>query len=184
MESRRQPGHGDEQVGGLLGTTRVDDEAGLEADDDAGFEHDLSAPPHAIGRFVVLRRVGRGSMGEVYSAFDDELGRRVAIKLLRRQPHARETRRARMRREAQAMAQVSHPNVIQVFEVGEHGDRTFIAMEYVEGQTLERWQQRAPGRGAAPRLQAEQRARGRRRPRARDGLRARGVAAPGRLVDG
>ena len=98
--------------------------------------------PHAIGRFVVLRRIGRGSMGEVFSAYDEELARRVAIKLVV-QPEASGSRRARMRREAQAMAKVSHANVIHVFDVGEHGQSTFIAMEYVEGQTLERWERRA-----------------------------------------
>jgi len=140
MTSRDQ-GHEEEPVGDLLGARYAHTSPDSDAHSDAHprVDDDLRAP-HAIGRFVVLRRVGHGSMGEVYSAFDDELDRRVAIKLLRRQPRARESWRARMRREAQAMAKVSHPNVISVFEVGDHGDRTFIAMEYVEGQTLEHWQ--------------------------------------------
>ncbi len=100
----------------------------------------LAELPRAIGRFAVLRRVGRGGMGEVFSAYDEQLERRVAIKLLQKRPRARESRRARMLREAQAMAQVSHPNVVQVFEAGDFKGRTFIAMEYIEGQTLERWQ--------------------------------------------
>ncbi len=106
---------------------------------------ELTALPRMIGRFLVLRKLGRGGMGDVISAFDEELGRRIAIKLLKKRPRARESRRARMRREAQAMAQVSHPNVIQIFEAGEHAGRTFIAMEYVEGQTLEHWQAGTPG---------------------------------------
>jgi len=99
--------------------------------------------PRAIGRFVVLRRIGRGGMGSVFSAYDEELGRRVAIKLLRSQPRTKQARRIRMRREAQAMARVSHPNVVQVYEVGEFQSQTFIAMEFVDGQTLESWQGQA-----------------------------------------
>jgi eukaryotic-like serine/threonine-protein kinase len=132
----------DENPSGLLGATATRTRPDVDGPD--GGPDDLTAPPRTIGRFVVLRRAGRGGMGEVLSAFDEELGRRVAIKLLKKQPRARESRRARMRREAQAMAQVSHPNVIQVFEVGEHGERTFIAMEYVEGQSLEHWQRGSP----------------------------------------
>ncbi len=134
-----------ERGGGPLGLLR--DQTNPDPDvrdasvfDPPTYDDPLAAPPRSIGRFVILRRLGRGSMGEVFSAFDEALGRRVAIKLLQRQPRARESRRGRMRREAQAMAQVSHPNVVQVFEAGEHGGRMFIAMEYVEGQTLERWQ--------------------------------------------
>jgi tetratricopeptide (TPR) repeat protein/predicted Ser/Thr protein kinase len=134
----------DDPPRGLLGATPtfsrpngIDDPA---SDED---EEDVTVPPRAIGRFLVLRRVGRGGMGEVFSAFDEGLGRRVAVKLIKGQSRARASRGARMRREAQAMARVSHPNVIQVFEVGHYLERTFIAMEYVEGQTLTQWQRAA-----------------------------------------
>jgi tetratricopeptide (TPR) repeat protein/predicted Ser/Thr protein kinase len=148
MDSETGSGQRGDDPDNLRAVTRFDGELERDAGafEPASRGDGLSAPPRAIGRFVVVRRLGHGSMGEVYSAFDDELGRRVAIKLLRRRPRAHESRRARMRREAQAMAKVSHPNVIQVFEVGEHGDRTFIAMEYIDGSTLERWQQGFPGK--------------------------------------
>ncbi len=80
-------------------------------------------------------------MGVVYSAYDEELDRRVAIKLLRAELH--ETRRtrglSRMRREAQALAKLSHPNVVQVYDVGEFRNQLFLAMEYVRGRTLGEW---------------------------------------------
>jgi tRNA A-37 threonylcarbamoyl transferase component Bud32/tetratricopeptide (TPR) repeat protein len=98
----------------------------------------------ALGRFVVLGLVGRGAMGEVYGAYDPELDRKIAIKLLR--AHADSSgdtpeRRARLMREAQATAKISHPNVIVVYDAGTFGDRVFIAMEYVEGNTLRYWLQ-------------------------------------------
>ncbi len=77
-------------------------------------------------------------MGTVYAAFDEQLGRRVAIKVL----HAggRNTgEQAPLTVEARAMAQLSHPNVVQVYELGEHEGDPFIAMEYVEGRTLGAW---------------------------------------------
>jgi tetratricopeptide (TPR) repeat protein/predicted Ser/Thr protein kinase len=96
--------------------------------------------PVKIGRFTVLKRVGVGGMGVVYSALDDELGRKVAIKLLRsEQAGAGSEGRARLLREAQAMAKLSHPNVIPVFEVGTHDGDVFLAMEYVQGQTAKEW---------------------------------------------
>jgi WD40 repeat protein len=75
-------------------------------------------------------------MGVVYSGFDDELDRRVAIKVLRKvSPKATE----RMRREAQAMAKIAHPNVAGVYEVGSFEGQTYMAIEFVKGQTLREW---------------------------------------------
>jgi serine/threonine protein kinase len=103
-----------------------------------------------IGRYAVLRQLGEGGMGVVLAAYDEELDRRVALKLLRdRSAHAEH--RIRILREAQAMARVSHPNVVQVYEVGEFGQpdkgdsHIFIAMEFIDGATLHDWQQQ-PGR--------------------------------------
>jgi tetratricopeptide (TPR) repeat protein len=101
-----------------------------------------------IGRYIVLHRLGAGGMGVVYVAFDPELDRKVAIKLLRTDlSHAGDEARQRLLREAQALARVSHPNVIAVHDVGTYaapdGERVFLAMEYVEGQTLRKW---LPGR--------------------------------------
>ena len=95
--------------------------------------------PAAIGPFVVLRKLGEGAMGIVYAGFDVGLDRKVALKLIRRQLLDNGEVRTRMVREAQAMARLSHPNVVQVYQVGEHEDEIYVAMEYVEGQTLTSW---------------------------------------------
>jgi serine/threonine protein kinase len=87
-----------------------------------------------------MRRIGSGGMGIVYEALDSELGRRVAIKMLRPEVgRVDSTARTRMLREAQAMARLNHPNVVSVYDVGTFDDHTFIAMEYVEGRTLAAW---------------------------------------------
>ena len=91
-----------------------------------------------LGRYEVERLIGAGGMGVLYLARDTKLDRRVAVKLMR--PHfADEVGRARLLREAQAMAQLSHPNVVNVFDLGEVDERVFVAMEYVEGGTLRDW---------------------------------------------
>src|SRR5476651_2390044 len=83
-----------------------------------------------IGRYVVLALVGRGGMGEVYAAYDPELDRKVALKLLHEGGLAGETEsRARLLREAKAIAKLSHPNVVVVHDAGTIDDRVFIAME-------------------------------------------------------
>ncbi|MGQ0508938.1 MAG: protein kinase domain-containing protein [Myxococcaceae bacterium] len=96
----------------------------------------------SIGRYVLLRRLGEGGMGVVYAAYDPELDRKVAIKLLRDDildPARAEAHRGRLLREAQALARLSHPNVIVVHDVGTYGTQVFMAMEFVEGQTLGDW---------------------------------------------
>jgi tetratricopeptide (TPR) repeat protein/predicted Ser/Thr protein kinase len=95
-----------------------------------------------IGRFPVLKRLGEGGMGIVYAAYDPELDRKIAIKLIRAEvgeEAAGEEARARLLREAQALAKLSHPNVIQIYEVGVHREQVYIAMEFVDGETLDEW---------------------------------------------
>ncbi len=105
-----------------------------------------AAEPVKIGRFTVLRRLGAGGMGVVYSAYDEQLDRKVAIKLLHgdQQDTARHTR---LLREAQALARLSHPNVVHVYEVGTFRDQVFVAMEFVLGKTLARYLQEEPRDG-------------------------------------
>lgn len=99
-----------------------------------------------IGRFVVFEWLGAGGMGVVYGAFDPELERRVAIKVLRPDNAAANADdvRERLLREAKALARVSHPNVIAIYDVGARGDELFIAMEYVRGQTIAAWLRAGP----------------------------------------
>jgi tetratricopeptide (TPR) repeat protein len=100
-----------------------------------------------LGRYLILERVGQGGMGVVYAAWDPDLGRRVAIKLLRTdKTHAegRTVGQARLLREAQAMARVTHPNVISVYDVSTLGDSVFVAMEFVDGGTLKKWVKEQP----------------------------------------
>ena len=95
-----------------------------------------------VGRYLALGVLGRGGLGIVYSAYDPQLDRKVALKLVR--PERRGADAAlklddRMLREAQAMAKVSHPNVVAIYDVGVHGADVFIAMELIDGRTLNRW---------------------------------------------
>jgi serine/threonine protein kinase/tetratricopeptide (TPR) repeat protein len=96
----------------------------------------------SIGRYIILGVLGRGGMGEVYAAYDPELNRKIAIKLLRaRADAATASGRTRLLREAQAIARLSHPNVVVVYDVGTFQDTVFIAMEFLEGHTLGYWLQ-------------------------------------------
>nr|WP_255216401.1 tetratricopeptide repeat protein [Pseudenhygromyxa sp. WMMC2535] len=93
-----------------------------------------------IGRYVILDKLGSGAMGVVYSAYDPELDRKLALKLLHPgTDRSTEATRRRLRREAQALARVSHPNVVGVHDVGTHRGRVFVAMEFVAGHTLRAW---------------------------------------------
>jgi eukaryotic-like serine/threonine-protein kinase len=98
-----------------------------------------------LGRYVVLELLGVGGMGEVFAAYDPELDRKIAVKLLRSGGGGHKGAAAeRLIREAKAMARVSHRNVITVHDVGTHEGRVFVAMEYLDGGTLADWMQRGP----------------------------------------
>ena len=96
-------------------------------------------PGSRVGRYVIERVLGEGGMGAVYLAHDPELNRRVAIKLLHASMSSNPEHKARFLREAQAMARVSHPNVVAVHDIVNLDDQLVVAMEYVEGSTLREW---------------------------------------------
>ena len=100
---------------------------------------------HRLGRYLLIELLGRGGMGAVYSAYDPELDRRIAIKVLPlgSDGEGQGEARSRLLREAQAMAQLAHPNVVPVYDVGAVGDVLFFAMERVDGGTLRSWMARA-----------------------------------------
>jgi eukaryotic-like serine/threonine-protein kinase len=116
---------------------------------DATVEETVTAAPAAprpgllprgtvVGRYVVIAPVGAGGMGVVYRAFDPELDRHVALKLIRSRDGS-DNARASLLREAQALAKLSHPNVVAVHDVGTFDDQVFIAMELLHGATLRAW---------------------------------------------
>ncbi|MEM7159710.1 MAG: tetratricopeptide repeat protein [Myxococcota bacterium] len=95
--------------------------------------------PDTLGRFTLLEKIGEGGMGTVHAAHDERLDRKVAIKVLRNDELPSDAARARLIREAQAMARLNHPNVLPVYDVGHDDGVVFVAMELVEGQTLHEW---------------------------------------------
>jgi tetratricopeptide (TPR) repeat protein/tRNA A-37 threonylcarbamoyl transferase component Bud32 len=100
------------------------------------------APGAVLGRYAILEVIGKGAMGTVYAAYDRELDRRVALKLLRPEvPGGEDARelRERLLREARTMAQLSHPNVVAVHDVGTFEGTAFVAMDFVHGRTLRQW---------------------------------------------
>ncbi|PCC70195.1 Serine/threonine protein kinase [Nannocystis exedens] len=119
--------------------------------DDATMDFDGPSPavralPARLGRYHVLERIGAGGMGVVLAAYDPDLDRKVALKLLRddSSPFGSPVR---LLREAQALARLSHPNVVQIYDAGMVDGQVFIAMEFVRGQDLRTWlkgQKRSP----------------------------------------
>jgi tetratricopeptide (TPR) repeat protein len=147
-------------MGSQEGTDEVGAGAGPARPTAPGVPDDAHAQPTAVGlpgaglrrgdvvgRYVVLAQIGRGGMGAVYAAYDPELDRKVAIKLLLAGPEdparAADLRTRRVR-EAQALAQLAHPSVVTVHDVGTLGDRVWVAMEFVDGVTLSGWLRQQP----------------------------------------
>lgn len=104
-------------------------------------------PGALVGRYHVLEKIGAGGMGVVYAAFDPDLDRKVALKVLqpeRLDGDAGSRGHARLIREAKAMAKLAHPNVVTVHDVGVFEERVFVAMEFVRGKTLSQWMKTSP----------------------------------------
>jgi hypothetical protein len=102
----------------------------------------VDRPGVAIGRYRLLELVGAGGMGMVWGAWDPELERRVALKLVRLTSQAS---RERMLREGQVLARLSHPNIVPIFDIGALGDQVYLVMEWVRGTTLHAYAAAAPG---------------------------------------
>lgn len=109
-------------------------------------------PGSRLGRYVIVGKLGEGGMGVIYAAYDSELHRKVAIKLLHTRPEepsrgssgSGSGAQERLLREAQALAQLSHPNVVSVHDVGTHEDAVFMAMAFVEGLNVRQWLKAKP----------------------------------------
>jgi len=91
----------------------------------------------SLSHYRIVEKLGEGGMGAVYLAEDTELGRKVALKFLTGELERDELARRRLLREARSAAAIDHPYSCKIYEVGEVEGRSFIAMEYIEGQTLQ-----------------------------------------------
>src|SRR5207247_3910344 len=144
---RRAPGERIRRRRG--GTDREADHAG-----DPGREVEIEKPAMSVhndeifdGRYKVVRKLGAGGMADVYLAEDQELGRRVAIKILNGR-HANDAQFIeRFRREAKNAAALNHPSIVSIYDRGEAEDTYYIPMEYLDGRTLK---ELVVGRGPAP----------------------------------
>ncbi len=125
---------------GLGSTPAFADTVASSRDSEPRFvESATLARGETIGRFVVLDVLGTGGVGVVYAAYDPNLDRKVAIKLLLGAATGSADARTRLLREAQAMARIDHPNVLRVHEAGTRGEQVYIAMEFAGGGTLRGW---------------------------------------------
>ncbi|MCR9159621.1 MAG: protein kinase domain-containing protein [Nannocystaceae bacterium] len=123
-----------EEVTSADAAATVADGAPPSGEEESPFERGTT-----LGRYVVLERLGSGGMGVVLAAYDSTLDRRVALKLLRQHGSQDPKNHARMLREAQSLARLSHPAVVSVYDVGELRGRVFIAMEFIDGPDMRRW---------------------------------------------
>ncbi len=105
----------------------------------------LGSEDFEIGRYKISRPLGQGAMGTVYAAYDPQLDREVALKLLHQQGDEKNAH-TQLIAEARSLAQLAHPNVVPIYEVGLHKGAAFLAMEMVVGQTLRQWVEARPRR--------------------------------------
>jgi predicted ATPase len=121
-----------DEAGGFIRTPALADAAAWVAED----ERADALTGGRIGAYDVVGLIGRGGMGEVYLAHDSRLGRKVAVKLLRPALTGRADVTRRFEQEARAASSLNHPNIVTIYEIGEFDRRRFLAMEFVEGQSL------------------------------------------------
>ena len=111
-----------------------------------------------IGRYKIVRELGRGAMGVVYHAIDPNIGRPVAIKTIHlatvRNPEEQDRLRERLFREARSAGILSHPGIVTIYDVEQQGDLAYIAMEYVDGPTLDQMLSQPQATAAGPRCSA------------------------------
>lgn len=119
------------------------DELSAEEDTDAAFLAAHRSPPNTLGRYKVLKELGRGAMGVVYFGKDPTIQRFVAIKTMRLDDvgdrNKLQEAKARFFREAESTGRLSHPNIVTIFDAGEENDLGYIAMEFLQGTTLKEW---------------------------------------------
>ncbi len=131
---------------GLPGGHALTDGASDQGSHDTGEHESPLGRGDMVDRYVILASLGQGGMGVVFAAYDPELDRKVALKLLlpaaAAQSGTRSESRTRLLREAQALAQLSHPAVVAVHDVGTVGDQVWLAMEFIDGVTLANWCER------------------------------------------
>ena len=121
---------------GRLAAVTVDDEL---FDGPSQEERVQTAEPVRIGRFPLIRRLGAGGMGAVYAAYDELLDRKVALKIMHPDRSSSVGQRQRTLVEARALARVTHPSIVTVYEVGEADNNIYISMEFIDGKTLSDW---------------------------------------------
>ena len=128
---------------GLSEHSDILDATMVQGDEPAPAPRSEYPPGTAVSRYVILYEVGAGGMGVVYAAFDPQLNRKIALKILvpkkKQRKRSADQAATRLMREAQAIARLSHPNVVNVYDVGRHRESVFVAMEFIEGVTLTRW---------------------------------------------
>src|SRR5258705_7961771 len=90
----------------------------------------------SLAQYRIIKKLGKGGMGEVYLAQDTKLDRKVAIKVLTPETVAKENAKKRLIREAQAAAKLDHPNICAIYDVNEADSHTFIVMQYIKGESL------------------------------------------------
>lgn len=131
----------DEELASLTPPTRSDDWAATTG----RIQEIIRTPGSHVGPYIILDQLGLGGMGVVYSAYDPKLDRKVALKVLRSEGHDESAVVARLRlvSEGRALARVSHPNVVAVYDVGTIDTEVYVSMELIEGQTLGQWRKAA-----------------------------------------
>lgn len=121
---------------GRLAAVTVDDELFEGPSPD---QRVTTAEPVRVGRFPLIRRLGAGGMGAVYAAYDELLDRKVALKIMHPERSGSMGQRQRTLVEARALARVTHPSIVTVYEVGEADSNIYISMEFIDGKTLSDW---------------------------------------------